>query len=157
MIFNLLHQPYWLDYNHLYVFGKSLHQQEYKILRKGLDAGLTKQQIPNLFSSHEALRTANSYFLTAIERFSGVRNGKIRADFYDDGQVIPDPSALDHTQTDLLLFLFIFIYACLSRDDNNPSRVNSFRSTTWTGQTFTTYTTLNTEQKHLPIKVSADN
>ena len=33
VIFNLLLQPGWLDYNHLYVFGKSLHQQEYKILR----------------------------------------------------------------------------------------------------------------------------
>ena len=32
MIFNLLLQPGWLDY----VFGKSLHQQEYKVLRKGL-------------------------------------------------------------------------------------------------------------------------
>ena len=28
VIFNLLLQPGWLDYNHLYVFGKSLHQQE---------------------------------------------------------------------------------------------------------------------------------
>ena len=28
VIFNLLLQPGWLDYNHLYVFGKGLHQQE---------------------------------------------------------------------------------------------------------------------------------
>ena len=27
-IFNLLLQLGWLDYNHLYVFGKSLHQQD---------------------------------------------------------------------------------------------------------------------------------
>ena len=39
-------------------------------------------------------------------------------------------------------------YAFLSRDDNNPA---------WTGQTFTTHTTLNTEQNQLAIKVSADN
>ena len=37
------------------MFGKSLHQQEYKDLRKGLDAGLSKQQISNLFNSQEAL------------------------------------------------------------------------------------------------------
>ena len=30
VIFKLLVQPGWLDYNHLYVFEKSLHQQEYK-------------------------------------------------------------------------------------------------------------------------------
>ena len=35
LLLNLLLQPDWVDYNHLYVFGRSLHQQEYKILRKG--------------------------------------------------------------------------------------------------------------------------
>ena len=29
LLLNLLLQPDWLDYNHLYVFGRSLHQQEY--------------------------------------------------------------------------------------------------------------------------------
>ena len=91
----------WLDYNHLHAFGKSLHQREYKVLRKGLDAGLSKQQISNLSNSQEAL--GNISPLTAIERFSGVRNGKIRADFYDDCQDIPRPSALDPTQKNMLL------------------------------------------------------
>ena len=45
----------------------------------------------------------------------------------------------------------------MSRDNDNQRRVNSFRSTAWTGQTFTTHTTLNTEQNQLAIKVSADN
>ena len=101
MIFNLLLQPSWWDYNHLYMFGKSRHQQEYKVLRKGLDAILGKQQISNLFNSQEAL--GNISPLTAIETFSGVRNGKIRADFYHYCQNIPDPSAVDHTQKNLLL------------------------------------------------------
>ena len=61
--FNLLLQADCLDYNHVYVFGKSLHQQEYKVLRKGLDAGLSKHQISNLFSSQGALHTANIYLL----------------------------------------------------------------------------------------------
>ena len=55
MIFNLLLQPGWLDYTHLYVLGKNLHQQEYQVLRKGLAAGLSKQQVPNLFNNQEAL------------------------------------------------------------------------------------------------------
>ena len=38
VIFNLLLQPGWSDYN-LYVFGKIPHQQEYKVLRKDLEAG----------------------------------------------------------------------------------------------------------------------
>ena len=101
VIFNLLLQPGWLDYNHVYVFGKSLHQQEYKVLRKGLEAGLSRQQISNVFNSHEAL--GNISPLIAIEKYSGVRNGKIRADFYDDCQNIPDSSALDPMQKNLLL------------------------------------------------------
>ena len=48
-IFNLLLQHGWLDYNHLYVFGKSLHQQQYKVLRIRIDAGSSKQQISDLF------------------------------------------------------------------------------------------------------------
>ena len=83
------------------MFGKSLHQQEYKVLRKGLDDGLSKQQISNLFNSQEVL--GNLYPLAANENFIGVSNGKIRADFYDDCQNIPDPSALDPTQKNLLL------------------------------------------------------
>ena len=89
------------------MFGKSLHQQEYKILRKGLDAGLSKQQITNLFNGQEALGDMSP--LTANETFSGVRNGKIRGDFYDDCQDIRDPSALDPTQKNLLLLDACFV------------------------------------------------
>ena len=99
MIFNLLLQPGWLDYNHLYIFGKSLHQQEYKILRKGFEGGLSKQQMSNAFNSQEMLQSP----LIAIEKYSGVRNGVIRAEFYNDCQNIPDPSALDPMQKNLLL------------------------------------------------------
>ena len=94
MIFNLLLQPGWLDYNHLYVFGKSLHQQEYKVFRKGIETGLRKQHVSNLFNRQEALGNIT---------FSGVCNGKIQADFYVDCQDIPDPSALDPAQKNLLL------------------------------------------------------
>ena len=65
----------------------SLHQQEYKVLRKGLEVGLSKQQISNLFNKQEGLENISP--LTAIEKFSGARNGKVRADFYDDCQDIP--------------------------------------------------------------------
>ena len=91
VIFNFLLLPDWFDYNHLYVFWKGLYQQEYKDLRKGLEAGLSKQQISNVFHSQEAL--GNISPLIAIGKYSGVRNGEIRADFYDDCQNSPDPSA----------------------------------------------------------------
>ena len=73
------------------------------MLQKGFEAGLNKQQISNVFANQEALRVANISPLTAIDTFSGARNGKIKADFYDDCQNIPDPSALDPMQKNLLL------------------------------------------------------
>ena len=51
---------------------------------KGFEAGLSKQQISNVFANQEALRVVNISPLAAIVTFSGVRNGKIKADFYDD-------------------------------------------------------------------------
>ena len=65
--------------------------------------GLSKQQISNVFANQEALLVANISPLTAIDTFSGARNGKIKADFYDDCQNIADPSALDPMQRNLLL------------------------------------------------------
>ena len=101
VVFNLLLQHGWLDYNHLYVSGGSHHQQEYKVLRKGFEAGLSKQQISNVFNSQEALGDIPP--LIVIEKYNGARNGKIRADFYDDCQNTPDPSTLDPAQKNLLL------------------------------------------------------
>ena len=48
----------------------------------------------DVFANQEALRVANIYPLTATATFSGARNQKIKADFYDDCQNIPDLSAL---------------------------------------------------------------
>ena len=73
----------------------SLRHQKYRMLQKGFKAGLNKQQISNVFANQEVLRVANISPLTAIYTFSGARNGKMKADFYDDCQNIPDPSALD--------------------------------------------------------------
>ena len=64
---------------------------------------MSKQQISNLFNNQEALHAANIFPLTAIDTFSGVGNGKIGTDTYDDCQNIPDPSALDPQQKNLLL------------------------------------------------------
>ena len=109
VIFNLLLQPNWLDCSHLYVFGMSFHQQAYKVLQKGFEAGLSKQQISNVFANQEALRVANISPLTAIDTFSGALNGKIKANLYDDCQNIPDPSALDSMQKNLLLLDVSFL------------------------------------------------
>ena len=52
-----------------------------------------------MFNSQEMLQSP----LIAIEKYSGVRHGEIRVDFYDDCQNISNPSALDPMQKNLLL------------------------------------------------------
>ena len=44
LLMNLLLQSDCLDYNHLYIFGKTLHQLEYPILQNRFDTGLSKTQ-----------------------------------------------------------------------------------------------------------------
>ena len=73
------------------------------MLRKGFEAGLSKQQISNVFGNQGALHAANVSPLTAIDTVSGTHSGKIKSDFYDDCKDIPDPSTLDPMQKNLML------------------------------------------------------
>ena len=92
VIFNLLLQPDWLDIITCMYLERVFTNKNTRF-RKGLEAGLSKQQVSNVFNSQEA--SGDKPPLIAIEKYSGARNGKIRADFYGNCQDIPDPSALD--------------------------------------------------------------
>lgn len=106
LLINLLLQPDWLDYNHLYVFGKSLHQREYQILRKGFESGLTKHQISNIFENQEDV-IKNMDPVKLIEAYinqGGTANGKIKSNFYNDcTSNIPDPTDLNEREKNLLI------------------------------------------------------
>ena len=103
LILNLLLNPGWLDYNHLFVFGKSLHQKEYIILKKGLESGLSKGQISNLFQNQDSISSPIQLIDGYIAN-GGVVDGGIKAEFYDDCKLIPDPSSLDEQEKNLMIF-----------------------------------------------------
>ena len=106
LLLNLLLRPGWLDYNHLYVFGKTLHQREYIILRKGLEAGLSKQQISNIFANQEVIASQKLDVIKLINDYvsSNVVHGNIKAHFYNDCSTqIPDPVELDEQNKNLLI------------------------------------------------------
>ena len=109
LIFNLLLQAGWLDYNHLYVFGKTLHQMEYQILRKGFERDLNKQQISNIFQCQDIFHENGLTPLQIIEEYSGERRGDIKAEFYTDSNMVPDPSDLDCNEKNLLLLDHCFL------------------------------------------------
>ena len=103
LLLNLLLEKDWLDYNHLFVFGQSLHQQEYQILKKGFDIGLTKTQISNIFANQKTIKELKLTPLKVLDEYDGVRDGKIKADFYNDCTQLPDPSMLDDKEKNLLV------------------------------------------------------
>ena len=103
LLFNLLLRPGWLDYDHLYIFGKSLHQPQYQILKRGFEAGLSKRQISNVFMQQDVLMKANLTPIEAIEEYNGIKEGGITAHFYSDCSNIPDPSSLNATEKNLLI------------------------------------------------------
>ena len=58
LLLNLLLRPGWLDYNNLCVFGKSLFQPEYKILKTALEENLPKECILRLFNIREEIQNS---------------------------------------------------------------------------------------------------
>ena len=98
LLLNLLLRENWLDYNNLLVFGNSLHQEEYQILKKGFDAKLGKQQLLNLFQNQELMPP-----LEAIQNYKGKLVGGITANFYENCNQIPDPKELNNNLKNLLI------------------------------------------------------
>ena len=103
LLLNLLLQSNWLDYSRLFVFGNTLHQQEYRILKKGFEVGLSKKQIANIFKNQEELEKVKMSPLEVIEHYTGDKNGEISAEFFEDCSSIPDPAELNPDEKNLLI------------------------------------------------------
>ena len=59
LLLNLLLRPGWVDYDNLCVFGKSLFQHEYQILKKAFKENLAKECILRLFNMRDEIQIAN--------------------------------------------------------------------------------------------------
>ncbi len=101
LLLNLLLKPGWLDYDHLYVFGKSLHQKEYQVLKTAFKYGLSKNQTTSIFENQTHFREVN--VLEAIASSSVNNKNKIHAEFFDDCTAIPDPSELNPEDNNLMV------------------------------------------------------
>ena len=105
LLVNLLLQSKWLDYNHLFVFGKSLHQLEYQIIRKGFEMKLSKEQVANIFKNKKDIKRLGNP-IKIIEKYietGGIAKGDVKVSFYEDCNQIPDPSELKVNEKNLLI------------------------------------------------------
>ena len=100
---NLLLREGWLDYDRLYVFGKSLHQPIYQLLQQALGRGFSKEDIRKLLSIKDAC--PHSLIDVVVEVLKPPpRPAGIEAFFFERGNDVPDPRELDPTRKNLMVF-----------------------------------------------------
>ena len=106
LLLNLLLRPGWLDYNNLQVFGKSLFQPEYRILKKAFEEGLPKEAIIKLFDHQDEIMTLNVTPALVVEEMAKNLDKKscIDCKFYETSEDVPDPRELSSDKKNLMIF-----------------------------------------------------
>ena len=109
LLLNFLLRPGWLDYNNLQVFGKSLFQPEYRILKKAFEGNLDKSDIITLFEHKDEIMKINLSPTLVVEEMaknlepSHTKSG-IDCKFYEDSDDVPDPRDLSIDKKNLMIF-----------------------------------------------------
>ena len=88
-----------LDYNHLYLFGKSLHQPEYQLLINSLKHKIPRPVIRDLIKNKLTDNKIIQKIGSSLEN-----NDRIIVDSYTDSNNIPDPSELNKNHKNLIVF-----------------------------------------------------
>ena len=106
LLLNFLLRPGWLDYNNLNVFGKSLFQPEYKILKKSFEERLPKEAILRLFDSQNEIADLNVSPLNILEEMAKTLTHKSDIDckFFEKSSDVPDPRELSPDKKNLMVF-----------------------------------------------------
>jgi len=87
-----------LDYNNLLVFGKSLHQPEYKLLKSAMHNGYSKSEILSLLKTGKG--DIDEYIDTLHKR--GKSNCKVQ--YFEESESIPDPKDVDLRKKNIFIF-----------------------------------------------------
>lgn len=99
-LFHLLLTPGLLDYDNLYVCGKSLHQLEYRIISAAFSRGMSKSQIVVLFARQGEIDDP----VRLIEEYEGpVLSKTISVHYEDDVSNVPDPREFSPNRKNLVV------------------------------------------------------
>ena len=93
LLLNLLLRPGWLDYDNLFVFGKSLFQPEYRILKKAFEENLPKEYILRLFDMREEIQDKEAPPSIVLQEWakSVKKKSDIKCNFFETASDVPDP------------------------------------------------------------------
>ena len=70
LLINLLLRPGWLDYNNINIFGKSLFQPEYHILKKAFEEKLRKEVIITLYENQNEITNFGISPISVVEEMA---------------------------------------------------------------------------------------
>ena len=106
LLHNLLLSPSMLDYDNLIVYGKSLNQPKYKILKCGFDNNLDKESIFNFFNNRdEIIKKDISPYQLLQEIGKTFRNeNPIKCQYFDSDNEVLDPKELNSASKNLMIF-----------------------------------------------------
>ena len=103
---NRLLRPGWLDYNNINIFGKSLFQPEYHILKKAFEEKLPKEVIIRLFENQNEITDLGISPISVVEeRVKDIREkSDAECKFYESAEDVPDTRELSSEKKNLMVF-----------------------------------------------------
>ena len=106
LLINLLLRPFWLDYNNINIFGKSLFQPEYHILKKAFEEKLPKEVIIRLFENQNEITDLGISPISIVEEMSKDIRDKsdVECKFYESAEDVPDRRELSSQKKNLMVF-----------------------------------------------------
>ena len=106
LLLNLLLRCGWLDYDNLFVFGKSLFQPEYRILKKAFEEELPKEYILRLFNMREEIQNSNLPPTLVVQEWAkSIKNkSNIKCNFFETASDVPDRRDLNSEVKNLMIF-----------------------------------------------------
>ena len=107
LLLNLLLKPGWLDYDNLFIFGKSLFQPEYKILRTAFEEGLPKEYILRLFNMRNEIQNSQIPPSLVVKQWveSLNKTSDIKSYFFESASDVPDPRELNSEDKNLMILV----------------------------------------------------
>ena len=106
LLINLLLRPGWLHYNNINIFGKSVFQPEYHILKKAFEEKLPKDVIIRLFENQNEITYLGISPISVVEEMAKDIRDKsdVVCNFYQSVEDVPDPRKLSSEKKNLMVF-----------------------------------------------------
>lgn len=113
LLLRLLLKKGWLDYNNLYIYSKSLHQPEYRLLIDCFKHGYSKSDVLKIFETEKG--NYNTFRKTLIEH----DKPNIMINYFESSDSIPDPTQINTKKRNLFVFDDVMT-------DNNQSKAEDY-------------------------------